>query len=376
MNILDMPTKFRRVLSHWEEHAPELRQDTERRGGKPPKLRFPPQRWARDDYVQRVMTERWGERYTQYREMFQRALRMEVVPDYPIYMDFDLKDTCNLACPACTDNHRPWTREELDLDAVFRDPLFSDFNLPSANVGNAAEPFLAPEQTMRLVRFLRERQVMDIFLHTNGTLLTPELIEDLIHNGPTWLTVSIDAATEETYRKVRGKGFQKVMDNVHQLLERRNAAGSPFPFIRTSFIVVPEAIHEMYDFHEYWKPHVEMVEFQDYVAPNPIGITLDPYVVESDLYELMPPENCPQPFYRMHVTAGGGVGPCCSSFVRLDELRLGFPGEQTFTEMWRSEKVNAIRAEHRRADGPNGIKTCSQCIRQNYRFKHYHRDFR
>ena len=217
---------------------------------------------------------------------------------------------------------------------------------------------------------------MDIFLHTNGNLLTAEIIDELIRSGLTWLSLSIDAATEETYRVVRGRGFDNVLANAHKVLEARRRAGSPFPFVRVSFVAIPETVYQMQDFHAYWKPHVEMVEFQDYVCVNPIGIENRPYIADSDLFELIPPENCPQPFYRMGISAGGVVGPCCSSYGQLEEINLGQIGETTIEELWRGHKMRAIRAQHTKPEGPSGLKTCSQCIRQNYRFKYYDRDFR
>ena len=219
------PVKYRRMLAHWGRWSAEMKRDAERRRGKPPPLRFPPQRWSRDEYVREVMTRYWGRRYTEYRRIFERARRGGMIPDSPIYVDFDLMDSCNLACPACTENFRPWTRKTLDLDAVRNDPFFAAENLPSANIGRANEPFLTPGPTLDLLRFLRERKVMDIFLHTNGNLLTAEIIDELIRSGLTWLSLSIDAATEETYRVVRGRGFDNVLANAHKVLEARRRAG-------------------------------------------------------------------------------------------------------------------------------------------------------
>lgn len=360
---VDMTERWARLDQGQTETEPE------------PDGEFPPKRWCRDEYVEQVMGARFGLRFSEYRQLLKKSMRKEITPDYPIHLDFDLRDACNLACTNCSENFRDWTKATFNLDWIKKDPFFAKKKLFAANVGNAAEPFLMPEAALELIRFLRANDIIDIFIHTNGILLDEPLIDQLIENDVTWVSVSIDAATEETFSKVRGKGFDKVIRNIQLIRARREALGKKLPFLRVSFFVMPENRHEVKAFHDFWRPSVEMIEFQNFWSPNPPGVETKPHIDSNPLFEQISDAECSQPFYRMGVSASGIVGPCCSSYGHFDELRLGTVlGTESVVDMWRSAKMQRIRSEHLKPNGPHGLKICSQCLRQNYKFKYFAKD--
>lgn len=41
------------------------------------------------------------EKWVSYREMYDKASKLELVPNFPIQIDFELNATCNLRCPMC-----------------------------------------------------------------------------------------------------------------------------------------------------------------------------------------------------------------------------------------------------------------------------------
>ena len=372
-------TQYVRMLRRWQEHASAL---AARSTGSADLENLPPRRWCRDEHVRQVMERRWGSRYTDYRDKLARARARVYEPESPIHIDFDVVDYCNLSCQNCSENFRDWTKARLDVDVLRKDPFFAERRLLSANVGNAAEPFLAPEKALELIRFLRASGVIDIFIHTNALLLKESVVDALIDEEVSWVSVSIDAFSDETYRITRGKrnpgadsGYSKAVDAIHTILRRRRERGSDFPLVRLSFLVVPENQHEMRAFHDYWRPLVDMVEFQDFVAPNPIGDTREPYITGSTLFEHEEESSCSMPWFRMSVHPGGTVGPCCSSYGHLDELRLGdLKAGGTIMEMWTSQKLSTIRSAHLASPGADSLSTCAQCLRQNYKFKYYGAD--
>lgn len=372
-------TQYMRMLRRWDQHAEAIGRDA---SPVPDLSALPPRRWCRDADVRAASERRWGRRYVDYRDLLSRARARAIEPEWPIHIDFDLVDDCNLACQNCSENFREWTHRKLDLEWLRRDPFFAERRLLSANVGNAAEPFLDPDAALDLIQFLRDSGVIDIFIHTNGLLLKEALVDRLIDAEVNWLSVSVDAFSDETYRVTRGKrypttssGYARVVEGIHRVSERRRQRGSAFPFIRLSFLVVPENQHEMRGFHDYWRPHVDMIEFQDFVAPNPIGEAHEPYVALSPLFERENNSSCSMPWFRLSVHPGGTVGPCCSSYGHLDELRLGDVSTgQSIMEMWRGQKLALIRREHVATSDVAGLRTCAQCLSQNYVFKHYGND--
>ena len=71
-----------------------------------------------------------------------------------------------------------------------------------------------------MIKIAKDSGVIDIRILTNGSLMTEEIGKKLLLSGLTFLSFSIDAATSETYYKVRrSKLFNTVVDNLKRLFE-------------------------------------------------------------------------------------------------------------------------------------------------------------
>ena len=369
MNSPDFGNKMKRMAKYWEGKSKEQASQPGLAGP----LKLPPQKWSNTDHIMDVQHARWGDRYVAYRDSLKKAVAREAIPDSPVHIDFDLIDTCNLACINCSENYRPWTRVELDLDRLFQDPVFDKGVLPSATIGNGTEPFLVPDAVMKMVRFLRERDVMDIWFHTNATKFTPAIVDELIDHEVTWVGISVDAFTKETYNAVRGKDYDVAMENIHMLVERKKARKSPFPLIRLTAVAMPENMAELYDFHHYWKQHVDAVEFQTYASVIPIGATNRPHVASHPAFMQVPGMECNQMNWRLSVGAQGDVSPCCLSYGFLEEITLGniFNDGLTLLDIWRSDRMKSFQATHLEDGGLKKYKTCDQCMQQFYVLKEW-----
>jgi MoaA/NifB/PqqE/SkfB family radical SAM enzyme len=66
----------------------------------------------------------------------------------------------------------------------------------------------------------------EVSINSNGTLLTPERIDRLLRSPLSWISISLDAATPETYRRIRGADFDLVISRVKDLIRERNARQS------------------------------------------------------------------------------------------------------------------------------------------------------
>lgn len=84
---------------------------------------------------------------------------------------------------------------------------------------------------------------------TNGTLLTPQLSERLIHLGLDWISISFDAATPETYHQIRqGSSYETVIGNIQALRDLKNQIGSATPKVMMVFVMMSgeqENYHEL-----------------------------------------------------------------------------------------------------------------------------------
>jgi len=137
---------------------------------------------------------------------------------------FDL--TCNLACPSCRPGQRSVTAQERSRIAKIQAQIASDL-LPYATgltLSGFGEPFASPSYygLLKLLTPQRFPRLQNLRLHTNGQLFTSEAWEQLpgIHGLLSEVEISLDAATEATYRLNRPGGeLAQVLMNLEFLKE-------------------------------------------------------------------------------------------------------------------------------------------------------------
>ena len=67
---------------------------------------------------------------------------------------------------------------------------------------------------------------------TNGYFLTRELSRELILSGLDYHILSVDGATDETYRKYRiGGQFETVLSNIREIVDLKKELKSSSPFV-------------------------------------------------------------------------------------------------------------------------------------------------
>ena len=89
---------------------------------------------------------------------------------------------------------------------------------------------------------------MTVTLNTNGILMRKNLSRILMKLKELELKVSVDAATAQTYRKIRGiDAFDTVFENVRHFSALRNVSNRNNTLIFV-YVVMRENIHEVFDF--------------------------------------------------------------------------------------------------------------------------------
>jgi MoaA/NifB/PqqE/SkfB family radical SAM enzyme len=147
---------------------------------------------------------------------------------------------CNLKCKFCFQDHAdrvvlPPNIEQI-LERQF--PYLYEFELAGG------EPLITSE-CIRLIQRADPVRYPDLSLGliTNGTAVTEPIVRLLSTRRITWILVSIDAATPETYRKVRGADFGKVLHGVRRLNDIRTQHGKTWD-LKINLIVMRSNMHE------------------------------------------------------------------------------------------------------------------------------------
>jgi MoaA/NifB/PqqE/SkfB family radical SAM enzyme len=155
----------------------------------------------------------------------------------------ELSLECNLDCVMC-----PWA----ELHSAAGQMAWDTFTRIAANFHLAQEVDLTgggePATHPRLVDMVRvaKEAGCEVGFSTNGTLLDPDLAGTLVSLGQDWISFSIDAATAETYERIRqGAQFEAVMRNVEALRDMKIARRNKTPRMMLVFVMMRENFHEL-----------------------------------------------------------------------------------------------------------------------------------
>lgn len=168
----------------------------------------------------------------------------------PSMLYLTVTERCNLRCQHCI-THAP--EKTLRRTARSMQPwLFDalDEALQAASYfgfSHGGESLLSPdfEKLLKRIRSARHGRPYDVHLLSNGMLLHPDKIEQLVELGVSSLAVSLDGGTAETNDEIRaGCDFEKVLHNLRHAVGLRRAQNLDLR-IGVSTVVLRENIDEL-----------------------------------------------------------------------------------------------------------------------------------
>ena len=285
--------------------------------------------------VEERLQELLGETYKKYRNEWRKAGASHV-PDFPIHIDFELIDECNLRCGFCSRNaqNHPSLPYDINTKAVLSDELIGKIldeianeNLYSIGFG-FGEPLL-DKRIFDIIKAFHERGVIDSRITTNGIFLE-DYIDAIFDSGLVNLHVSLDAFDGEMYKQIRGNSYDRAVDGLEQVLAERKRRGSLIPVVRVSFLDQPENHHQIAEFKAFWGDKVDFIDIQTYLDEN----------------HLIPSGNgksfdCFAPFRRIAIIADESILPCCAFRGKL--LAIGNIRVNSIREAWHSAKMAEVR---------------------------------
>jgi radical SAM protein with 4Fe4S-binding SPASM domain len=316
--------------------------------------------WSRDNVDARI-AEALGDQGPEYLKYRIEWKRGAVDRDFPLHLDFELNGACNMKCPMCT-YALPETKNQgkeswMSLDryrAILEDAVPRGLKAVALNGIN--EPLLRRDLP-DFVRVAKQCGVLDIMFHTNGMLLTEAMSEKLIDSGLTKLMVSIDAATQPTYDKIRvGGNLPTVRRNLVRFVEMRGL--QVLPAVCVCFVKMDINAHELPEFFDQWSAFVDFFAVQEYMNVAPERIENHAMANRRPAQEF----RCQQPFQRMRISWNGSVRPCCAFYG--DKMTAGRV-EDPIHETWTNGLMGGIRQIHREGrwrDHP----VCQECVLNSY----------
>ena len=223
-----------------------------------------------------------------------------------------------------------------------------------------------------------------ITMISNGSLLTPEMCENIVRNGVGHIKFSMDAGTPQTYKYIRGGNFFKVVKGVANITQLKLKYGTPFPDMNFNFLVMRSNMHELPKLITiarevgvsqinvfYPSCHTEELvdetvffcqeesdawlsrsrELADQLG---VGLRLPPLFSDHQTPESGSADRfCADPWTKFLIDLDGTVSLCCSGPTQIGNLL-----EQDFDEIWNSEAAQKLRA---RINTPQEPAYCRNC---------------
>lgn len=304
---------------------------------------------------------------------------------YPSYIEIEVTTRCNLKCIMC--EHTYWNEPNRDMSFEEFKNIVDQFpRLKWIGLTGIGESFLNRD-FMKMLKYVKSRDVF-VELYDTFYFIDRKTAEELIDMGVDKIFASIDAATKETYEKIRvGSNFERVINNVRTLFRLKEEKKTCFPEIAFHYIVNKLNLHEipryinlvhslvgeenvtiqftrmLHEFKEVKDLFVEIPEetirIVNKIAED-LGIKL---IWNKDVPQVKPLiKECIE-WTMPFIFVTGHVIPCCSGNEAghrdfQKRTALGNVFEKSFKEIWRSKKYKSLRRMLRRGKVPLPCKNC------------------
>lgn len=274
---------------------------------------------------------------------------------YPTLVVVETTTDCNLKCIMCP--RSKMTRPGGIMQEDVYKKIVDDIALYSPHdtqfwIAFMGEPLTLGKVAIERLNYANEKGLTNVNLNTNLVPANKELCEDLIKTGINRIIISLDAATEETYNKIRcGGNFNKVLENIDYLLQAKDKLGTVKPDIIVQFIVQDENEHEVGQFRELFKNKKVILKIREKLGWG-TGIEAK----NLDLPEESRDYPCPwsNRGFTVHVT--GQVGQCDVSWN--GKYYFGDVNYQSIAEIWNG-KLAKLRERHWNLDFD--FEPCKDC---------------
>ncbi|HEY9070150.1 MAG TPA: radical SAM/SPASM domain-containing protein [Candidatus Ozemobacteraceae bacterium] len=315
-----------------------------------------------------------GEKFKNYRQAWTERVRNQDYGQFPLNLNTEITTRCNLKCSFCTHlSLKPHQIGDITFDQFKR--LIDEgerFGLPTININGLGEPLLCKELP-RFIRYAKEHGVLDVMFHTNGTLMTEEIAEELIDAGLDRIVFSVDSPDKKTYETMRildvptpvgkesapPKGFpwEKLVANVLKFVEVRNRRGLKAPIIRATMVATEKTVHQVPDLLKLWKPHVDHITVQDLTWRTKIldqgfwtnkensALSANFDAIREEAVKRNIHFVCPYLFQSVYQFYGGNLIPCGNPNAR-SHMIMGRWDEQSIHEIWTGKAYSELRALH------------------------------
>ncbi len=302
-----------------------------------------------------VFDVRKDRKFLEYRRRWFEFPSNFIVGEFPIHLDIETTNVCNLRCPFCAITYKNWgpyKKGYLDL-LLFKRIIDEgiDNGLYSVKLSLRGEPLLHPEIN-KMVVYAKERGVTDIYFNTNGTLLDENKINQLIDSGLDRISISFEGIAKDVYERYRvGAKYDVVVKNIKKLRSIRETKGLSYPQIRIQTVMLPELKETFPQYVKFWGDIADEIGYLDARCERP----------NDEHRGFIANWACPFLWQRMTILWDGTLLPCLMHGIEdFSLMSLGNAKKIGIKKMWQSEKISQYRELHHSGQA-HKLEACDRC---------------
>lgn len=280
---------------------------------------------------------------------------------YPSVINIETTNHCNEKCWFCPRAEATRGFGFVSMDLVKK---IVDQGIPHGGIvyylHKDGEPLMHPRILDILAYIKTAHRKNQARLTTNGVLLKEETARRLIELRVDQTRVGVRAATRETYIRVHKKDhFDRVKANVERMIRIKEEMGASLPMVIVQIVVCEDTVGEIDLFRQQWGDKDVLMEIKDFMSWG--GWTADPTLPQNNHDPRRPP--CIDPFHNLVVNWDGKVSLCSLDWDA--KVPLGHVGKQDVLDVWRAERVTAVREAHLKGNFKQN-SMCENCQEWRY----------
>jgi MoaA/NifB/PqqE/SkfB family radical SAM enzyme len=162
----------------------------------------------------------------------------------PMTLQIEPTNRCNLSCKQCFRYDPASKRQVGDMTYKSFLKIMKQFpNVFEVSLIGLGESFLNND-LHKMIGFLGEKKI-DVSLTTNGTVFDTKIIDAINGAKKVYIQFSLDAATDDTYKKIRGvRRFDQVIHNIQRFMEYKGDHVS----VSLGLVVMQDNLSELQQF--------------------------------------------------------------------------------------------------------------------------------
>jgi cyclic pyranopterin phosphate synthase len=285
---------------------------------------------------------------------------------YPIYVEMSPIGACNHRCTYCALDYMGYQTRSLDTVKVKKLLTeMGELGIKSVMYAGEGEPFL--HKNMSEIINHTKKSGIDVAVTSNGVLFKKKAVDECLASI-TWIKVSINAATRDTYAKIHQtdpKDLDRVIKNISYAAKQRQKRKLKTA-IGMQMVLLPDNIHEAlllakkakdigadYLVIKPYSQHkksitkeYENLTYSDYfhLEEELEKLNTKDFQVIFRIRTMKKLEDDPREYKRClalpfwaYIDAGGGLW-ACSAYLGDERFSLGNVMEEGFEKIWTGEK--------------------------------------